>query len=89
MTAKQTDQIVTWMRKRTSMAIQAAQALPMAVGNLVSMFSPSQLYAVHYAHYKLLLHLQERGDEHGIRLLAEGYQMHPGYEEKWRPVKPS
>lgn len=85
MTLNQTDQIVAWMRKRTSMAVQAAQALPMSVGNLVSMFSPPQLFAVHSAHYNLLLHLQERGDEHGIRLLAEGYQLHPGYDERWRP----
>lgn len=80
--------IVAWVRKRTSMAVQAAQALPNAVGNLVSMFSPPQLYALHYAHYNLLLHLQERGDEHGIRLLAEAYQLHPGYQEPWRPAEP-
>lgn len=86
MTSNQTDQIVSWVRMRASMAIQSAQALPNAIGNLLSMFSPTQLYALHYAHFNLLLHLQERGDEQGIRLLAEGYQLHSGYEEKWRPV---
>lgn len=79
------DQLVSWLRKRMGMAIQAAQALPNSVGNLRSLFSPQQLYALHTAQYALLNHLLERGDEQGIKLLAEGYQMHSGYQEPWRP----
>lgn len=79
------DQLVAWLRKRTGMAIQAAAAMTNAVGNLRSQFSPQQLYALHTAQYALLNHLLERGDEQGIKLLAEGYQLHSGYNEAWRP----
>lgn len=79
------DRLVPWLRRHIGMAIQAAQALPHSVGNLRSLFSPTQLYALHTAHYALLSHLVARGDEQGIRLLAEGYQLHNGYQEPWRP----
>lgn len=79
------DDLVPWLRKRMGMAIQCAQALPHAVGNLRSQFSPTQLYALHTGLYALLNHLIEAGDEQGIRLLAESYQMYDGYREEWRP----
>ena len=50
--------------------------------------SPTQLYALHTGLYGLLNHLIEIGDERGIRLLAESFQMHDGYQEEWRLAAP-
>lgn len=79
------DELVDWLRKRIGMAVQCARALDRPVGGLLSQFSPMQLQALSESHYRLLDHLLESGDERGVRLLAEGYQLHSGYKEKWRP----
>lgn len=79
------ERLVVWLRKRIGMAVQCASALDKPVGGLLSQFSPMQLLALSESHYRLLTHLLESGDDRGVRLLAEGYQLHAGYEEKWRP----
>lgn len=79
------DQLAAWLRRCIGMAVQSARALDKPVGGLLSQFSPMQLQALSESHYRLLDHLLETGDERGVRLLAEGYQLHAGYKEKWRP----
>lgn len=79
------EQLVTWLRKRIGMAVQCASALDKPVAGLLSQFSPMQLLALHQAQASTLNHLVRAGDEHGVRLLAEGYQLHAGYREEWRP----
>jgi hypothetical protein len=77
--------LLAWLGKRIGMAIQAATALDKPVGGLLSQFSPVQLLALSQAQAELLGHLVDRDDEHGIRVLAEGFQLHSGYREVWRP----
>lgn len=79
------DELVAWLRRRIGMAAQSAAALDKPVGGLLSQHSAMQLLALHQSHAALLDHLLKGGDDRGIHLLAEGYQLYAGYQEKWRP----
>jgi len=85
------DELVPWLRKRIDMAVQCADALPNAVGNLLSQFSPTRLYCVHTMHGLLLNSLLKRKNDpaaqRDIQILAMGYRLCPGFKEEWLPRK--
>ncbi len=87
------DELVPWLRKRIDMAIQCANAMDLAVGGLLSQFSPAHLHAVHTSHGLLLDSLLKRQEDPAaqfdIQILARSYRWCSGYKEEWLPTAES
>ena len=89
-----TDDLVEFLRKQYGRAAQGARALPHAIGNLQSLWSPDRLLADVDAKLRIVEECVRTLDyeDHGhalandiLRLLALPYADHKDYRESWRP----
>lgn len=89
-----TDDLVEFLRKQYGRAAQGARALPHAIGNLQSLWSPDRLLADVDSKLKVVEECVRTLDyeDHGhalandvLRLLALPYADHKDYRESWRP----
>jgi hypothetical protein len=88
------DSLVAFLRARYGMAAQGAAALPHAIGNIQSLWSPDRLLADVDAKLKIVEECVRTLDfeDHGhalandvLRLLALPFADHKDYRETWKP----
>lgn len=86
--------LVEFLRARYGRAAQGARALPHAIGNLQSLWSPDRLLADVDAKLRIVEECVRTLDyeDHGhalavdvLRLLALPYADHRDYKEGWKP----
>lgn len=88
------NELVEFLRARYGMAAQGAAALPHAIGNIQSLWSPDRLLADVDAKLRVVEECVRTLDfeDHGhalandvLRLLALPFADHKDYQESWRP----
>ena len=88
------DSLVAFLRARYGMAAQGAAALPHAIGNIQSLWSPDRLLADVDAKLKIVeecvrtLEFEDYGHALAndvLRLLALPFADHKDYRETWKP----
>jgi hypothetical protein len=88
------DSLVAFLRARYGMAAQGAAALPHAIGNIQSLWSPDRLLADVDAKLKIVDECVRTLDyeDHGhalandvLRLLGLPFADHKDYQERWKP----
>lgn len=88
-----TDDLVAFLRARYGRAAQGARALPHAIGNLQSLWSPDRLLADVDAKLRVVdacvrtIEFEDHGHvlaEDVLKLLALPFADHKDYREAWR-----
>lgn len=88
------NELVEFLRARYGMAAQGAAALPHAIGNIQSLWSPDRLLTDVDAKLRVVEECVRTLDfeDHGhalandvLRLLALPFADHKDYQESWRP----